>query len=95
MSEESVSFRRRVTDFDYKNPAGHRLIRDRHRLRRNIFLLGILNNEFAKLLMPIMARENGACLGYSVALQPTPPAKALLNDQQKEIFVFYGYKFWP
>jgi hypothetical protein len=26
---------------------------------------------------------------------PAPPAmKAPLNDRQKEIFEFYGYKFW-
>jgi hypothetical protein len=53
------------------------------------------NNEFAKLLMPIMAKENGSCMGYGVALQPTPPSKAKLNDKQKDIFEFYGYKFWP
>ncbi|MBW5434552.1 DUF3800 domain-containing protein [Bradyrhizobium canariense] len=53
------------------------------------------NNEFAKLLMPIMAKENGTYLGYSVALQPTPPSKANLNDQQKQIFEHFGYKFWP
>jgi len=45
--------------------------------------------------MPIMAKENGSCMGYGVALQPTPPSKARLNDKQKEIFEFYGYKFWP
>jgi uncharacterized protein DUF3800 len=53
------------------------------------------NNEFAKRLEPIMAKENGSCMDYGVALQPTPPWKAKLNDQQKEIFEFYGYKFWP
>jgi Protein of unknown function (DUF3800) len=53
------------------------------------------NNEFAKLLMPIVARENESCMNYGVALQPTPPWKAKLNNKQKEIFEFYGYKFWP
>jgi hypothetical protein len=53
------------------------------------------DNEFAKLLAPVMAKENGNYLGYGVALQPTPPQKAKLNNQQKEIFEFYGYKFWP
>jgi hypothetical protein len=53
------------------------------------------NNEFAKLLKPIMAKEKGTHMGYSVALQPTPSSKAHLNDKQKEIFEFYGYKFWP
>jgi hypothetical protein len=32
---------------------------------------------------------------YGVALQPTPTWKAKLNDEQREIFEFYGYKFWP
>jgi hypothetical protein len=45
--------------------------------------------------MPIMAKENGSCMNYGVALQPTPPSKANLNDRQREIFEFYGYKFWP
>jgi Protein of unknown function (DUF3800) len=53
------------------------------------------NNEFAKLLEPVMAKENGSCMDYGVALQPTPTWKAKLNDKQKEIFEFYGYKFWP
>jgi hypothetical protein len=53
------------------------------------------NNEFARLLEPIMARENGSCMDYGVALQPTPTWKAKLNDKQREIFEFYGYKFWP
>lgn len=53
------------------------------------------NNEFARLLEPIMAKENGSCMDYGVALQPTPTWKAKLNDRQREIFEFYGYKFWP
>ncbi|MCK1709873.1 MULTISPECIES: DUF3800 domain-containing protein [unclassified Bradyrhizobium] len=53
------------------------------------------NNEFAKLLEPVMAKENGSWMDYGVALQPTPTWKAKLNDKQKEIFEFYGYKFWP
>jgi Protein of unknown function (DUF3800) len=53
------------------------------------------NNEFAKLLEPVIAKENGSCMDYGVALQPTPPWKAKLNDQQKQIFEYYGYKFWP
>jgi hypothetical protein len=53
------------------------------------------SNEFAKMLEPIMAKENGSCMDYGVALQPTPPWKAKLSDQQREIFEFYGYKFWP
>lgn len=53
------------------------------------------SNEFAKLLKPVIAREDGLYLNYGLALQPTPPYKAKLTDQQKEIFEFYGYKFWP
>jgi hypothetical protein len=53
------------------------------------------NNEFAKLLKPIVAKEDGHYFNYGLALQPTPPAKARLTDQQKEIFEFFGYGFWP
>jgi hypothetical protein len=53
------------------------------------------NNEFAKLLKPIVARDDGFYFNYGLALQPTPPSKAKLTDQQKEIFEFYGYQFWP
>jgi hypothetical protein len=53
------------------------------------------NNEFAKLLKPIVARDDGHHFNYGLALQPTPPWKAKLTDQQKEIFEFYGYGFWP
>lgn len=53
------------------------------------------NNSFAKLLKPILAKDNGSSFNYGLALQPTPPGKAALTDQQKEIFEFYGYKFWP
>jgi hypothetical protein len=53
------------------------------------------NNEFAKLLKPVVAREDGHYFNYGFALQPTPPSKASLTDQQKEIFEFYGYGFWP
>jgi hypothetical protein len=42
-----------------------------------------------------MAKDKGSYRDFGVALQPTPPYKAKLNDQQKEIFDFYGYKFWP
>jgi hypothetical protein len=53
------------------------------------------DNEFAKLLQPIIAKDRGFYLNYGLALQPTPPSKANLTDQQKEIFEFYGYGFWP
>lgn len=52
------------------------------------------STEPAKLLKPVMANGNGYVMGYGVALQPTPTWKAKLNDRQKEIFEFYGYKFW-
>jgi hypothetical protein len=42
-----------------------------------------------------MAKESGSYMDYGVALQPTPTCKAKLNDEQREIFEFYGYKFWP
>jgi hypothetical protein len=53
------------------------------------------NNEFAKLLKPIVAKDDGHHFNYGLALQSTPPWKAKLTDQQKEIFEFYGYGFWP
>jgi hypothetical protein len=53
------------------------------------------NNEFAKLLKPIVAKDDGHYFNYGLALQPTPPSKAKLTDQQKELFEFYGYEFWP
>jgi hypothetical protein len=53
------------------------------------------NNEFAKLLKPIVAKNDGFYFNYGLALQPTPPSKAKLTDKQKEIFEFYGYQFWP
>jgi hypothetical protein len=53
------------------------------------------NNEFAKLLKPILATDDGFFFNYGLALQPTPASKAKLTDEQKEIFEFYGYKFWP
>jgi len=53
------------------------------------------DNQFAKLLKPVLAKEDGRYLNYGVALQPTPPSKAKLTDKQKEIFEFFGYQFWP
>jgi hypothetical protein len=53
------------------------------------------NNDFAKLLKPVVAKEDGFYFNYGLSLQPTPPSKAKLTDQQKEIFEFYGYQFWP
>ena len=53
------------------------------------------DNSFAKLLQPVMAKEDGQYMNFGVALQPTPPSKGKLTDQQKEIFEFYGYAFFP
>jgi hypothetical protein len=53
------------------------------------------SNEFAKLLKPIVAKDDGHYFNYGFALQPTPSSKARLTDQQKEIFEYYGYGFWP
>jgi hypothetical protein len=53
------------------------------------------NTSFAKLLKPVMAKDQGFYFDYGLSLQPTPPSRAKLTDQQKEIFEFYGYQFWP
>jgi hypothetical protein len=45
----------------------------------------------AKLLQPRMATEDDLYRDYGVALQPTPPRKAKLLRQQREIFEFYRY----
>jgi hypothetical protein len=49
------------------------------------------NTANAKLLIPRVATEGGFYRDYGVALQPTPPRKARLLPQQREIFEFYGY----
>lgn len=49
--------------------------------------------QFAKLLLPKMARSGGSAADYGVVLQPTPPSKGNLSDIQKNIFQFYGYDF--
>jgi hypothetical protein len=41
------------------------------------------NNEFAKLLKPVIAKDDGFFFNYGLALQPTPPSKARLTDEQK------------
>lgn len=53
------------------------------------------NNSFAKLLKPIMAKENDFYFNFGLSLQPTPTSAAKLTGQQKEIFEFYGYRFYP
>lgn len=56
--------------------------------------LDVSNNpDFAKLLLPKMARSGGSAADYGVVLQPTPPWRADLNETQKAIFSFYGYDF--
>jgi hypothetical protein len=47
----------------------------------------------ARALADIMARENGKTKDFGVALFPTPPWKAALTAEQRQIFEFYGYEF--
>lgn len=54
---------------------------------------GKWNPEPAKLLSPKMPRSSGVIADHGVILQPTPPEKAALNAEQKQIFAFYGYAF--
>jgi hypothetical protein len=54
---------------------------------------GAWDIEPAKALHQIMAKENGAVRDFGVALFPTPPWKANLTPEQKEIFLHYGYDF--
>jgi len=54
---------------------------------------GQWDTEPAKALQKIMARENGRTANFGVALQPTPPWKAELTNDQQDIFEHYGYDF--
>lgn len=47
--------------------------------------------EAAKTLELILPRERGTRKDFSVALFPTPPAKAKLTEDQRTIFEHYGY----
>ena len=47
----------------------------------------------AKALADIIARENGATKDFGVALFPTPPWKAKLTPEQRQLFEYYGYEF--
>jgi Protein of unknown function (DUF3800) len=49
------------------------------------------NPSYAKLLKPRIATEHSFYRDYGVAFQPTPPHRANLLKDQKEIFEFYGY----
>ncbi|WP_371931260.1 DUF3800 domain-containing protein [Nioella sp. MMSF_3534] len=49
--------------------------------------------EPAKALEPRMARESGVVADYGLVLQPSPPWKAALTNDQKAIFSHYGYMF--
>lgn len=49
--------------------------------------------EPAKELEPRLAREAGVFADYGLVLQPSPPWKAELSDDQKLIFSHYGYRF--
>jgi Protein of unknown function (DUF3800) len=46
----------------------------------------------AKLLRPCLWNQNRIFENRGVSLQPTPYRKGDLNDQQKEIFKFYGFR---
>lgn len=49
--------------------------------------------RFAKALQPRIASFNNSHADYGVVLQPTPPFRARLTDDQKAIFRYYGYQF--
>ncbi len=59
----------------------------------NVFGEGDWDTQYAKLLRPRVATENGSYADYGLALQPTPPYRARLTARQKQIFQFYGYRF--
>ncbi|WP_198521727.1 DUF3800 domain-containing protein [Sagittula sp. P11] len=49
--------------------------------------------EPAMALEPRMGREAGVIADYGLVLQPSPPWKAKLTDDQKLVFKHYGYRF--
>ena len=49
--------------------------------------------EPATLLEPVMAKENGRSKDFGVSLFPTPPWKAELTPEQRQVFEHYGYDF--
>lgn len=49
--------------------------------------------EPAKSIQPIMGKEQGIQRDFGVALFPTPPWKAKLTADQRQIFEHYGYDF--
>lgn len=51
------------------------------------------NLQPAKALRPTIPKENGSTKDYGVVLQPTPPHRANLTNDQKMIFQSYGYYF--
>lgn len=54
---------------------------------------GVWDTGPAKALQPIMAKEHGVQRDFGVALFPTPPSKAKLTPEQRQIFEHYGYEF--
>ncbi len=54
---------------------------------------GVWDTEPAMALSRIMAKERKSVTDFGVALQPTPPAKAQLTPEQRQIFEHYGYNF--
>jgi hypothetical protein len=51
------------------------------------------NPEPAKLLAPRLYREAGVVADNGLILQPIPPKRAALTDEQKVIFRHFGYTF--
>jgi hypothetical protein len=54
---------------------------------------GTWSLDAAKGLEQIMAKENGSFRDFGVAVFPTPPWKAELTAEQKQIFAHCGYSF--
>lgn len=52
---------------------------------------GRWSTEYAEILLPAMAKQNGVIADFGLALQPTPPWKAKLTEDQKAIFRMAGY----
>jgi hypothetical protein len=53
---------------------------------------GSLDTSYAKLLKRRMSEHNRVFENRGVSLQPWPYRKANLNERQKEIFRFYGFR---
>lgn len=49
--------------------------------------------RFAKALRPRVASLDNRHADYGLVLQPTPPTRGRLTNDQQEIFRYYGYQF--